>query len=86
MTNTNVDVLIGGRELIIRIPAENPVNYNIFKNSAAKPDWVELGWALRIQNRVGLGEVGLKRIKGSAQNYQPELIQLWSQVGPGLQI
>ena len=27
MTNTNVDVLIGGRELIIRIPAENSVNY-----------------------------------------------------------
>jgi len=27
MTNTNVDVLIGGRELIIRIPAENMTNY-----------------------------------------------------------
>ena len=50
MTNTNVDVLIGGRELIIRIPAENPVNYNIVKNSAVKPDRVELGWALRVQN------------------------------------
>ena len=34
----------------------------------ANPDRIMLGWALRVQNRVGSGKVGLKGIKGSAQN------------------
>jgi len=34
MTNTDVDVLIGGRELIIRIPAENPTN-NVVSGAAS---------------------------------------------------
>ena len=34
MTNTNVDVLIGGRELIIRIPAENAVSKQKYQSLA----------------------------------------------------
>ena len=43
-----------------------------------KPDWVELGWAFRVQNRVGSGNIGLKGIKGLAQNYQKRDIEFWA--------